>query len=54
MYVTRQSQNYNIPKYMLNIYKFSFVPVAIDVWNTIPLERSQSSSLNSFKNSFKN
>ena len=54
MYVTRQSQNYSIPKYRLNIYKSSFVPVAIDAWNTIPLEIRQSSSLNSFKNSFKN
>ena len=48
------SQNYSIPKYRLNIYKSSFVPVAIDAWNTIPLEIRQSSSLNSFKNSFKN
>ena len=30
MYVTRQSQNYNIPKSRLNIYKSSFVPKAID------------------------
>ena len=51
MYVTRQSQNYNIPKSRLNIYKSSFVPKAIDEWNAIPLEIRQSSTLASFKNS---
>ena len=54
MYVTRQQQNFSIPKYRLNIYKSSFVPVAIDAWKTIPLEIRQSSSLTSFKNVFKN
>ena len=48
-YVTRQSQNYSIPKCRLNIYKSSFVPLAIDEWNSVPMEIRQSSSINSFK-----
>ena len=38
-------------KNLLNIYKSSFVPKAIDEWNAIPLEIRQSSKLASFKNS---
>ena len=51
MYVTRQSQNYNIPKSRLNIYKSSFVPKATDEWNAILLEIRQCSTLASFQNS---
>jgi hypothetical protein len=51
-YITRQSQKYGIPKCRLNIYKSSFVPVAIDECNSLPLELRQSTSLNSFKNNF--
>ena len=57
MYVTMLPDNNKtivFPKYRLNIYKSSFVPVAIDAWKTIPLEIRQSSSLTSFKNVFKN
>lgn len=36
-YTTRQSQNYSIPKCRVNIYKSSFVPTAMDLWNGIPL-----------------
>ena len=51
IYVTIQSQNYNIPKRRLNIYKSSFVPQTIDEWNAIPLEITQIYILSSFKNS---
>ena len=49
-YATRQSQNYSIPKCRLNIYKSSFVPLAIGQWNSLPIELRQSISLKTFKN----
>ena len=49
-YATRQSQNYSIPKCRLNIYKSSFVPLAIGQWNSVPIELRQSISLKTFKN----
>lgn len=51
-YTTRQSQNYSIPKCRLNIYKSSFVPTAIHLWNGIPLEIRNLPTLKSFKKSF--
>jgi hypothetical protein len=51
IYATRQSQNYSISKCGLNTYKFSFVPVAIDEWNSLPLEIRQFINLHSFNNS---
>lgn len=37
-HTSRQSQNYSIPKCRINIYKSSFVPIAIDLWNGISLK----------------
>ena len=51
IYVTKQSQNHNIPKSRLNIYKSSFVPKAIDEWDVTPSEIRQSFTLGSFENS---
>ena len=51
IYVTNQSQNHNIPKCRLNIYKSSFDPKTIHEWNVIPSEIRQSFTFGSFKNS---
>jgi hypothetical protein len=47
-YVTRNSQDYSIPKCRLHIYKNSFVSTAIQKWNALPLETRQSETLSKF------
>ena len=53
-YVTRNSQDYSIPKCRLQIYENSFVPTAIQEWNALTVETRQSETLSKFMNSISN
>ena len=48
-YRTRNSENYTLPKCRLDVFKKSFVPDTIHLWNSVSLDIRRETSVNKFK-----
>ena len=48
-YSLRNSNNYSIPKYRINIHRDSFIPIGIKLWNQLDHSLKSSTILSSFK-----
>ncbi|KAK3084597.1 hypothetical protein FSP39_016077 [Pinctada imbricata] len=48
-YNLRNNENINIPPCRLNIYRKSFVPSTISLWNNLPIDVRNSTNINQFK-----